>query len=280
MARSEDILTIDPVVYVDDIGQIGEDASKVDDEGVNFREWLRLLGIYLKEAKEKAAAMVQKMLGFVWDSKTRTRTLEERKFLQYVQMLEDMSGRRTLSLREMQQIAGRMQRAIMTLPPGAACFIANLFALMRGLSLPWQKRRTSRASRQDFAVMKDLLELNLGKGYFSYDQFERAPGIDTDASKQRSYAGGGYVTRGGQYRFWRYGGHAARAAIDFLEGDTVVVAMEDLGHQWHKCIVPFRIDNSAFQQSACKGWSRAERLTLLLRKVFTLSLQYCFIAHW
>ena len=171
-------------------------------------------------------------------------------------------------------------RAVMTLPPGAACFLANLFALTRGLSLPWQRRRTTRATRADFRVVHDLLKLNLGRGYFSFDQFGRAPGIDTDASKESRYAGGGYASRCGRYRYWRYGNNAARQMIDFLEGDTVVVAMQDLGHLWRKMVVPFRIDNSAFQRSAVKGWSRAERLTLLLRQVFTLSVHFEFIGEY
>ena len=46
--------------------------------------------------------------------------------------------------------------------------------------------------------------------------------------------------------------------------------MRDLGHLWHRKVVTFRVDNSAFQRSAVKGWSRAERLTLLLRRLFEL----------
>lgn len=280
MARSEAVLTLPLVVYVDDMGHMGPCHHETDAEGVRFKEWLRLLGIFLKELKEKVAATLQLMLGFWWDSIARTRTLEERKFKAYTDMLFELSSTRTMSLRDMQRVAGRMMRAVMTLPPGAACFLANLFALMRGLVLPWQQRRTSRALRMDFKVLYDLLNMNLGKGYFAFDQFARVPDIDTDASKESRYAGGGYASRCGRYRFWRYGANAARRLIDFLEGDTVVVAMEDIGPTWRQCIVRFNIDNSAFQQSAVKGWSRAERLTLLLRRVFTLSLNYGFIAEY
>ena len=86
----------------------------------------------MKELKDRSAAKVQEALGFVWDSVTRTRTLQERKLVAYVQMLTEFAGRKTLTLREMQQAAGRVQRAVMTLPPGASCLLANLFGLMRG----------------------------------------------------------------------------------------------------------------------------------------------------
>ena len=60
------------------------------------------------------------MIGFWWNSVTRTRTLEARKLAAYIDELVDFAGRRSLSLSEMQSIAGKVQRAIQTMPPGAA----------------------------------------------------------------------------------------------------------------------------------------------------------------
>ena len=274
MARSEMVLTLEAPIYVDDISLIGELQRMVDREGEALTAFLRMLGIFIKEIKDRAAARVQLALGFWWDSVNRTRTLSERKQQAYVAMLREFETRRTLSLRERQQIAGRMQRAVMTMPPGAACFMATMYALMRGLSLPWQSRRTTRAERLDFRCLRELLQRNLGRGFFSLDQFGVAPVVDTDASKSRAYTGGGYASRCGRYRFFRYGASAQRHMIDFLEGDVVVEAVKDMGHLWHRKIVTFRIDNSAFQKSAVKGWSRAERLTLLLRKLFELCMRF------
>eukprot|EP00964_Phaeocystis_antarctica_P072806 scaffold44601_cov30-Phaeocystis_antarctica.AAC.1 len=79
-----------------------------------------MLGIFIKEIKDRAAAQVQLALGFWWDSINRTRTLSERKQQAYVAMLREFETRRSLSLRERQQMAGQMQRAVMTMPPGAA----------------------------------------------------------------------------------------------------------------------------------------------------------------
>ena len=282
LARSENVLTLPLAVYVDDTGLCGADRSQVDREGVAFREFLRSLGVFMKELKEKVAAKLQLMLGFWWDTRTLTRTLEERKFHAYVQMLGEFATRSSLSLREMQQLAGRMQRAIITLPPGAACLLANLFALLRGLSLPWHQRRVTRATRRDFAALKELLELNLGRGYYSFDHFTRAPPVHTDASKSGHYSGGGYFSFCGRYRWWRYGMAAGKRLIDELEGDSFIVAVEDLAARWHRCVVPVHIDNRAFQLSAVKGWSRAERLGVLLKRVFSLSItnECIFEFHW
>ena len=282
VARAEGVLTLPLVVYVDDTGNIGKDRKVVDREGIRFQHFLKELGIFMKELKVRAAATLQLMLGFWWDSLTQTRTLEERKFKAYVDMLTDFADRRVLTLRDMQQLAGRMQRAVMTLPPGAACFLANLFALMRGLVLPWQKRRVSRVTRRDFTAIKELLELNLGKGYYTFDQFGRAPAVYTDASRSRAYTGGGYISMCGRYRWWRYGMAAAKNLIDVLEGDAFLVAVEDLSAGWRKCVVPCYIDNRTFGRSATKGWSRAERLGMLLKKLFTLAITHecVYEIHW
>ena len=112
-------------------------------------------------------------MGFWWDSILRSRTLGSERLEMYREMLKEFSDRRVLSLTDRQRVAGRMQRAVMTLPPGASCLLASVYAMMAGLTLGFQRRRTSRAERADYLLVHDLLGLNLGKGYFSYDQFRR-----------------------------------------------------------------------------------------------------------
>ena len=275
-ARSEGILVSPMAVCVDDTGLVGAPGSHTatDEEGYRLSAWMATCGVFSKDLKVRAASSVAHMVGFWWDTFARTRTLDERRLKAYVDMLVDFSARRSLTLRETQQIAGRMQRGVMTLPPGAACLLSNLYALMRGLSRPWQKRRTTRPLRDDLADMARLLDLNMGQGYFSTDRFGAAPAVHTDASKSHGYTGGGYVSRCGRYRYWTYSPSAARKPIDFLEGDVVVEAVRDLGPRWSHKVVRFSIDNQAFQRSAVKGWSHAGRLSTLIRELFYLSLRF------
>ena len=44
-------------------------------------------------------------------------------------------------------------------------------------------------------------------------------------------------------------------------------------HLWRGCIVPFLIDNQAFQRSGVAGRSRAQRLNELLRELFILQIE-------
>ena len=282
MARSMQVLTLPMPVFVDDMGLIGAVTSRLEREWEGFKLFLRKLGVPMKELKERLADTRQLMLGFWWDSIQRTRTLDIKKLEQYFAMFTDFARCRALSLTQMQSCAGRMQRSIMTLPPGAACMLASIYALMSGLSLGFQKRRTTRVFKEDVTAICDLLRLNMGRGYFSYDQFGRAPAVWTDASKSARYAGGGYVSACGAYRWWRYGSSMARQPIDFLEGDAVVLCAEDLGRGWYRCVVPIYLDNTAFERSATKGRSKAERLNELLRRLFALSLTYecIFEFHW
>ena len=281
MARAAQVLTLPMPIYVDDCALIGPDRDRVDLEMRVFQVWAAdVCGVTFKYLKDRAADTRQLALGFWWDSTTLTRELEERKLLQYLDFLADFATRPTLTLREMQQMAGRLQRCLKTLPPGAACLATSLYALMAGLKLPWHARRTSRQVREDFKCIHRLLTMNLGKGFYSYANFRSAPAVCTDASKQATFAGGGWVSACGAYDWWVYGTAAARKMIDFLEGDTVVEAVRALAPRWRGCVVEFWIDNSAFQKSGAKGRSRAQRLNDLLRELFVLMVQYGFVIAW
>ena len=48
-------------------GAAGQARLGVDDEGEALREWLKSLGITMKELKERAAAQLQLALGFWWE---------------------------------------------------------------------------------------------------------------------------------------------------------------------------------------------------------------------
>ena len=278
MARSEHVLTLPMLVWVDDCSLIGESRDAVDTEMVRFHDWAwRTCGVAFKAVKDKLAAQRQLSIGFWWDSRSFTRELEERKLLQYVEMLGAFASRQTLTLHELQVVAGRMQRAIMTFPPGAACLLVSVFQLMTGLRLPWHKRRTTRRARADFQLVSDFLTLNLGRGYYSYDGFRRAPEVRSDASKSALLVAGGFVSACGAYCWWRYGTAAKRKPIDYLEGDTVVETVRRMCARWRQCVVPFGVDNMAFQRSAAKGRSAVDRLNDLVRELFALMVEHHFI---
>ena len=145
---------------------IGAVTPRLEKEWDDFKAFLRSIGVPMKELKERLASTFQLMLGFWWDSIQRTRTLDSKKLDQYLEMFRLFSRSSALSLTQMQSCAGRMQRSILTLPPGAACMLASIYALMSGLTLGFQKRRVSKAVREDLVAISDLLQLNMGRGYF------------------------------------------------------------------------------------------------------------------
>jgi hypothetical protein len=279
MARCEMIISLPLAIYVDDCAMCGPAKIELDGEMAELQAWCqRVCGVAFKAIKDKAGARCQLYVGFWWDSLQRTRTLEEHKLVGYVaEFLAFAEGKRTVSLHDLRSLAGKAQRAVLTLPPGAGCLLVNFFLLMSGLTLPWQKRRIPKAAKVDARFLAMLLRLNLGRGYFSYDQFGRAHMVLSDASRAARYAGGGYVSASGAYRFWQYGSSAAHQPIDYLEGDTCLVAVDDLGHTWQGCMVPFGIDNMSFQRSEAKGRSRAPRLNDLLKGLFVMQIQGGFI---
>ena len=281
MARSDMILTLPLPVFVDDCGLIGYDAAQVNAEMVAFHSFCdSVCGVYFKFLKDRVAAQTQLMLGFWWDSLTLTRTLEETKLLSYMTTLADYATRGTLTLKEMQSVAGKMQRACMTFPIGAACLVMSMFALTVGLKLPWHRRRVTKTARRDMWTVWELLQLNLGQGYYAFTNFLWGPEVATDASRSSSYTGGGFITRDGVYDFWQYGSRASRKLIDFLEGDTVVETVQRMAQRWRGYMVKFYIDNMVFEKSGEKGRSKVERLNVLLKELFMAQILYGFIIVW
>jgi hypothetical protein len=283
MARSEMVLTLPMVIYVDDAGIISNDKGKGDMELVEFQDWSwKTCGVPWKRAKDKPGAIPQYYIGFWWDSYTLTRTLDASKLARYLDVIAAAGGSPKLTLRDRQSLAGKVQRAILTMPPGAACLLVNCYNGMARLSLPWHTARTSKAERDDYRFVHDMLTYNVGRGYYSYDGFKSGPDVPevlSDASKSKMYTGGGYVDSHGNYDFFRYGTSAARKPIDFLEGDVVVEVCRARGHSWKGCMIFFGIDNQAFQKSAVKGRSKAHRLNSLLKELFVLQIQYGFVLH-
>jgi hypothetical protein len=154
--------------------------------------------------------------------------------------------------------------------------LASIYTMMRNLTLPWQKKRTTSEGRADVEWGAMMLEANLGRGHYSFELFGEAPPVYTDASKSQAYTGGGWVSGCGEYLCYKYGTNAKRKPIDALEEDTVLSAVESNGHKWRDTlkVVTIHIDNSSFQLSAKKGWSKADRLNILLKKVYFLCLKY------
>lgn len=282
MARSELILTLEMPIYVDDMGLMGPLARVLGAQMRSFQLFAMWLGLLFKWLKDRHAARRQLMIGFWWDSISRTRTLEERKLVQYMEMLLDFSTRTSLSLLERQRGIGRMIRIVMTLPAGAKCLMGEMLRLARGLKLPWQQRRTTRMERSDCLHMHKYLENTLGKGYFSYDQFEWAPDTRGDACKSHRSAGGGYASRCGRFYHCTYGASARRKPIVVLEGDQLVAQCQHLQHNWGHKLVPAGIDNQSFQFAQAKGWSHSLPVHDLLRILFELQLRggYVLVSYW
>ena len=282
MAQAAGVLTLPMPHYVDDNSIIGPDPAVVDRVATAVGAFFEQLGIPFKALKSRVAATTQLVLGFWWDSVARTRTLEKEKLALYLAQLRQAREARYLTLHDLQVLSGRMQRAALTMPPRAVVYLSNVLQAMRGLSLPWHRRRVTAELRRDLDLLIGVLESSHGRGYFCYEHFERAPALYTDAAKERRHVGGGYFSECGAYNYWKYGSRVGRKHIDALEGLAILRAAEELGPTWPGKVVPIFCDNSAFERSLYKGRSKAPRLNVILRRLFALSVEYdcVFEPHW
>ena len=110
-----------------------------------------------------------------------------------------MSRRRVLHLSEIQVLVGRMHRASLTMPAGSKVFLGELLAMMRGLKLPWHRRRLTAAGRRDILALIRILQSNHGRGYFDISHLPWADPVWSDAMKDGTRAGWGWCTLSGQW---------------------------------------------------------------------------------
>ena len=283
LARMESVLTMDLVLYVDDLSHIGDEDQPLDQEGEALDDYLEnIIGIPMEKSKVRRASQIQLSLGLWWNTINFTLWLAEEKVTLYSAFLSDLSSKRTVTRRELQQIAGREQRIVLTQAPGSKVLLANNYTLMSGLRLPHHRRRTTAAWRADRRAIIACLAANAGRGYYAYDDFVDGGEAWMDASRGKRLSGGGYVVDTGVYHFWFFGSAVSRRPIDYLEGLTAVFCLEDNGVMWNGKLIHFHIDNQAFQASAVKGWSHADRLNELLRLILLLTVKYnCIVLyHW
>ena len=282
MAKRDGVLTLPMPHHVDDNAIIGPTADEVDRVGDEFTEYVERYGVSLKRLKSRKADWQQLMLGFWWDSVERTRTLEPEKLEQYIKYLEEMANRKWVRLNDLQVLLGRMYRASLTMPHGSRVYLSELIAMTRGLKKPWHRRRMTKTAQEDILAVISILNSNHGRGYFDTTHLPWAPALYTDAMQEPKKSAWGWCSECGAWDAGMYGSKTRRKPIDELEGDVVRRAAQAIGHQWRGCRVPIHIDNQSFQLSFKKGWSRARRLTAILRDLHVLSVRYdcVFAPKW
>ena len=92
--------------------------------------------------------------------------------------------------------------------------------------------------------------------------------------KDEHCAAWGWCCADGEYDYGTYRRAKGEKFIDELEGDAVERAMASIGDRTRNTRVPIYIDNSSFQLSLKKGWSKAERLTEIIKNLYKLSVEY------
>ena len=101
--------------------------------------------------------------------------------------------------------------------------------------------------------------------------------------KDKGTAGWGWCCENGLYDYGKDKSNETRKKfIDELEGDAVLRAATSLGAALRKHGVPVFIDNSAFQLSLRKGWSKAQRMTEIIKQLHELSVEFdcVFMPIW
>ena len=115
--RATEIRFKELTLFTDNLGVIASLAA-----------FLLFLGVVMKEIKTRYAATLQLYIGLWWNSVTRTLELEDSKLQRYLEAIDAAASASVLSLRDVQSLAGKLQRCALTFPPGSECVFASLYA--------------------------------------------------------------------------------------------------------------------------------------------------------
>ena len=277
MARVAGVLTLPMPHFVDDSSLIGPDKSEVDFVAARMSEFMIALGCPFKSLKSREAAANQLVLGFWWDSVARTRALEDSKLTIYLESLRAARGQKSVTLHELQVLAGRMHRASLTLPSKSNVFLYEILRLMHGLKYPWHKRRVTKRLRHDLSTLIYLLEHNHGTGLFDVTHMEYGPAIYTDAATDRHRSGGGYYTSDGYFNSWKYGSSMGKRPIVELEADSVRRAIIELSPLYRGKRMIIFCDNASFYFALRKGRSPVPFVDGVIRDIFAIAIEHDFV---
>ena len=160
----------------------------------------------------------------------RTRTLEKEKLKNYIDFFIEMAGRRVISLSELRILVGRMQRASMTMPQGSKAFMGSVLAMLRGLKMPWHRRRVTKKAQKDILALVSILQSNHGQGYFDTSHLPWHDDVWTDAMKQDKQAAWGWCCGNGQYDYGIFDRKESPESRKFVERSSRTMTTRPVSH--------------------------------------------------
>ena len=234
-----------------------------------FMELCKILGVPLAPDKTVGPTQVLTFLGIELDTVKKEARLPRDKLTKCREQIEQILGKKSVYLRDLQSIIGLLNFCT-SVVPGAA-FLRRLIDLTIGITKPFHHIRLSRETKADLTTWLMFLERFNGKSMFHDKDWVSSDILElfTDSSGAIGYG----ATFGKAYFYGRWPETWLGLNITVLEFFPIVAALQVWGHLWENKRIIFWTDNLALVAVINKQSSREKQIMFLMRKLVLKCLQ-------
>ena len=174
----KDIVNVlDDFLFIEDTEELGKIALG------SFERICDLVGVPLKASKTVRPCVAITFLGLVLDADRRMLVLPEEKVGHISEAIEVALGRKSIALKDLQSIIGKLNFACLAVPLGRP-FLRRLIDLTRGTFVAWHRITITAQARKDLEAWRQFLFFFNGRSMFCQRYWVAASVVivETDAS--------------------------------------------------------------------------------------------------
>lgn len=228
------------------------------------------LGIPIASEKTAGPSQILTFLGIELDTLRACAQLPDAKVIKCTDQINTMLSKKSVTLKELQQLLGLLNFACRAITPGRA-FLRRTIDLTIGLRRAHHRRRLNLAARRDLELWLSFLSEFNGTWFFLEDQWTSNDTVHlyTDAAQGLGYG----AVLGDQFFYGIWPAVWTRYNIVILELYPIVAALQVWGSTLKRKCIMFHTDNEALVYIINKQTSKDPLTMTLVRQLVLASLQ-------
>lgn len=254
--------------YLDDFIFAGKDFDTCSKLMETFKKVAKELGVPLAEDKSVGPTNNLVFLGLEIDTVAMMVRVPVQKRVELVSLLQKFIARRSITLKQLQSLLGKLNFVTKAIAPGRA-FVRRMHNATIGIINPHHFIRLNQEMKDDMQLWLKYLQDFNGKVYFSEAEWSSNLILDlfTDSAGAQDLGCGAYFQGEWCYFSWPAGWEKTNILADMttLELIPVVLALCLWGARLANKKVLFHIDNQALVTILNKQTSKSQRVMFLLR---------------
>ena len=256
--------------YLDDFLFMHPTAQGCNDMLQTFHKICNDIGVPINQNKTEGPSSKITFLGIQLDSIANQATLPMDKVMRYTTLMEDLLGRKTCKLQEMQKVIGSLQFTTSVVSPGRV-FLRRLINSTIGIVKPYHHVHVTSSVKKDLQIWLIFLQKFNGIHIFIPQQplLPTAINLYTD-SCPRGF-GGTYKTK---YFYGQFPSNWRDFNIAVLELYPIFLALQLYASELANHHIVLYTDNQAVSDILNTKTTRHIQLLHLLRKIVLHALQF------